>query len=202
MTQILTRLFFYLFFGWTCVAISISVSEGVRASDNPSSVVPGMINMTGSEIYLDKATYQVDEATYQVQVEETMQPVEEPTHPDSLDTSSSSQLIYDTGGALSAEQKSFDVTYYGLDLRIDPEQKTIGGMVDVHARIVERTSAIELALDPGMQIESVRNLQNDNACSINRKPRSKRFTVEATCFREEGELVSGDVIKVEIAYGG
>ena len=202
MTQILTRLFFYLFFGWTCVAISISVSEGVRASDNPSSVVAGMINMTGSEMYLDKATYQVDEATYQVQVEETTHSVEEPTHLDSLDTPSSSQLIYDTGGALSAEQKSFDVTYYGLDLRIDPEQKTIGGMVDVHARIVERTSAIELALDPGMQIQSVRNLQNDNACSINRKPRSKRFTVEATCFREEGELVSGDVIKVEIAYGG
>lgn len=61
----------------------------------------------------------------------------------------------DTGGPLMPEQASFDVNYYGLDLKIDPEQKSISGKLTMKATIVQPTSWIVLDLDTTFTIHDV-----------------------------------------------
>ena len=113
------------------------------------------------------------------------------------------ELVYDTGGALTPEQEAFDVTYYGLDLRIDPEKKTIAGSVDIYGQIMASTNAIELALDPAMTIHSVQNQTTGAECLVHRSgAASKRFTIEANCIREEREAHPGDEFALQIHYGG
>jgi aminopeptidase N len=64
-------------------------------------------------------------------------------------------LTYESGGELTPELASFDVTHYNLDVEINPADSTLSGFVDVYFTIVQPTNRIALALDPRLQIMSV-----------------------------------------------
>ena len=45
--------------------------------------------------------------------------------------------VYDTGGPLMAEQAAYDVTFYELDLTIDPAAWSISGTLTVSANVID-----------------------------------------------------------------
>lgn len=70
-------------------------------------------------------------------------------------TADARQLVYESGGKLTPEQASFDVTHYDLNVTVDPSDSTVTGYVDIHFQMVHPGNRIELALDPRMNLDSV-----------------------------------------------
>ena len=62
---------------------------------------------------------------------------------------------YDSGGPLMVEQAAFDVTFYDLDLFVQPADSSINGVLTVEALITIPTEWLVLDLDPLLVIESV-----------------------------------------------
>ena len=63
--------------------------------------------------------------------------------------------IYDSGGVVPPEQAAYDVTYYELDLRIDPEQQRIAGTATTVGRALESLSHVVLDLDTLLTVREV-----------------------------------------------
>ena len=63
--------------------------------------------------------------------------------------------ILDSGGPLNPEQAAYDVTFYALDLTIDPQARTLRGTAAVHATFVHPHDALVLDLDTLLAVESV-----------------------------------------------
>jgi aminopeptidase N len=61
----------------------------------------------------------------------------------------------DSGGHLMPQQAAYNVTYYDLDLSIEPDTKTISGSVMVRAKIVNDLDTLILDLDDALTVESV-----------------------------------------------
>ncbi len=62
---------------------------------------------------------------------------------------------YDSGGPLPAEQAAYDVRFYDLSLRIDPDRRWIGGSLRVVADVTEPLDTLVLNLDPLLRVDSV-----------------------------------------------
>lgn len=60
-----------------------------------------------------------------------------------------------SGGVLPTEQAAYDVTYYDLDLAIQPADSTIEGSLTMEARIVVPTEVVLLDLDDALTVRSV-----------------------------------------------
>ncbi len=58
-------------------------------------------------------------------------------------------------GSLRPERTCYDVTFYGLDLRIDPEKRRIDGYVDIAFRVVEPTRRLQIDLHKRMKLERI-----------------------------------------------
>ncbi len=104
---------------------------------------------------------------------------------------------YASGGELSFEQAAFDVTFYDLDLRVNPADSSINGSLTAAARIVQPTNHLVLDLDPRLDIESVSLVQSERE--------------QPVPFRREGGKVWIDLLRtrqpqsdvaVRVAYGG
>ena len=63
-----------------------------------------------------------------------------------------------SGGPLSARQAAFDVTYYDLSLRIDPDARRIEGVLRLDARLTAPLDSLELDLDDRLVVSAVRAL--------------------------------------------
>lgn len=59
-------------------------------------------------------------------------------------------------GELTPVRESFDVTYYNLDIRIDPASKTVGGWVETKAIATTAIDSVQLDLDSKLQIQDIR----------------------------------------------
>jgi aminopeptidase N len=68
---------------------------------------------------------------------------------------------FDSGGPLIPEQAAFDVTYYELDLRVDPSARRIDGSLEMRARLVNATDRIVLDLERSFEISSVTDLEGE-----------------------------------------
>jgi len=105
---------------------------------------------------------------------------------------------YDSGGPLLIEQAAFDVTYYDLDLAVEPADSSIYGVLTVEARIAVPTNTIVLDLDPILDIESVKMPVRDG-----REERVKyrrdggRVWIDFPSLRQ-----TGDLVRVAVTYGG
>jgi len=60
-------------------------------------------------------------------------------------------------GALSPWRSCFDVTYYDLQIRVDPEKRTVAGSNRIHFQVVEDLDSLQLDLFPNMIIDSIVN---------------------------------------------
>lgn len=58
-------------------------------------------------------------------------------------------------GGLRPERTSYNVLHYGLDLKIDPDKKSIAGYNDIAFRVVEPTSKIQVDLFANMNVDSI-----------------------------------------------
>ncbi|HWV56830.1 MAG TPA: M1 family metallopeptidase [Longimicrobiales bacterium] len=105
--------------------------------------------------------------------------------------------IYDSGGPISPEQASFDVTFYDLAITVDPETRTIEGTGTTVARIVNPTATIVLDLDTLLTVSEVVSVQEGNARALtwNRQAGKLRIDLGRTAG-------AGETVTVRVAYGG
>ncbi|MBU1370524.1 MAG: hypothetical protein KJ754_10540, partial [Bacteroidetes bacterium] len=69
----------------------------------------------------------------------------------------------DSGGALKPEQAAYDVTYYDLDLSIDPETQTINGSLVCNVVIVNPVDSLLLDLDDVFLVSNIEmSINNSN----------------------------------------
>ena len=61
-----------------------------------------------------------------------------------------------SGGQLLPEQAAYDVTHYGLELRVDPTKHTIAGQLLLRAKLTAPSDAILLHLDDRLTVQDVR----------------------------------------------
>ncbi|MBL7993954.1 M1 family metallopeptidase [bacterium] len=61
----------------------------------------------------------------------------------------------DTGGMLMAEQSCYDVKWYDLNIEVNPQQRSIQGVLTLNAVIVQPVEFIVLDLDTLLSIDSV-----------------------------------------------
>ena len=104
----------------------------------------------------------------------------------------------ESGGPLMPEQAAYDVTYYDLDLTVDPSTRTIDGSLTVHARIVHPTEWFVLHLDSLLGVHQV-NLVDESG------------TVRPVAFEHRDVLLwvsllttrqPGTNVQVQVLYGG
>jgi aminopeptidase N len=107
-------------------------------------------------------------------------------------------LIYESGGDLIREQAVYDVTFYELDLKINPNDSTVSGTVHIHADIIYPSNVIVVDLDPGLTINRV--------FLAGSKVKPLRFDQQDHTKRVwiwfEQTLQPGEKINVGIDYGG
>lgn len=84
----------------------------------------------------------------------------------SLQGYAQSTLRIESGGPLTPELAAFNVHYYDLDLRLNPADSTVGGIVEIHFRVVQPTDRIALALDPRLEIEGVWRMPEQRSRTI------------------------------------
>ncbi len=104
-----------------------------------------------------------------------------------------------SGGPLRSEQAAFDVTYYDLDLRIDPAGRAIDGTLTMTAGVVVPTAHLLLDLDAPLAVHAVRVEQEGSEglepASFERGELTLRVALGRTAQ-------PGETVRVAVAYGG
>jgi aminopeptidase N len=109
-------------------------------------------------------------------------------------TSSRAQSeLYASGGELSQEQASYDVSFYDLDVRVQPADSSIAGYVTTTARIVQPMRWFVLDLDPRLDVEEAS--EDDVALPFER--RGDELWIDLQRTRQPGTSVT-----VRVEYGG
>lgn len=102
-----------------------------------------------------------------------------------------------SGGPLMPEQAAYDVKYYDLALRVDPDAKTIRGALTVTARVVKRIEWFVLDLDEPLAVDSVALVADGAERPLRSERRGGRLWIAA-----EPAWEPGTTAVVKVAYGG
>jgi aminopeptidase N len=102
--------------------------------------------------------------------------------------------IHDSGGPILPEQAAFDVTFYELDLVIDPESRSISGSGTTHVRILAPLRHLVLDLDTTFTISSV---GDGSGGVLPWERRGGRIWIDLGHDRTPGERVTA-----RVAYAG
>jgi len=96
-------------------------------------------------------------------------------------------------GSLRAERTWFDVTFYDLNIKVDPETRTIGGHNTIHFLVKEEHPVMQLDLFENLDIDSI--LFNNRALTYKREHNA--------VFIEMGEsLRPGEIEQLTFYYSG
>ena len=97
-------------------------------------------------------------------------------------------------GYLSPERTAFDVKFYHLDIRVDPDQQSINGSNTIHFKALQPARKIQLDLFQELQIHSI--VQEDG--------KALPFTREHNAFfiQFEKPLSVGKIYQLKVNYGG
>ncbi len=104
----------------------------------------------------------------------------------------------DSGGPLMPEQAAYDIKSYDLDLRINPTEQSIKGVLTAQALIVHPTAWLVLDLDPPLTVDSVALVNptgDPQALSFER--RAGKLWIAFPFTKQPGENV-----RARVAYGG
>ncbi|HMB93725.1 MAG TPA: M1 family metallopeptidase [Rhodothermales bacterium] len=105
---------------------------------------------------------------------------------------------YNSGGLLMPEQAAYDVTFYDLDLRVNPADSTIGGTLTATVRIASPLAWFVLDLDPLLDVEQVQQVQADGSEEeLVFERRSGKIWAAFPYTKQPGEEVT-----VAVTYGG
>lgn len=106
--------------------------------------------------------------------------------------------IYDSGGPLTPQQAAYDVTFYALDLRVDPGSRSIAGTGTTVARIVAPTRNLVLDLDTLLAVSAVTAPEGAAAGRPLRwERRGGKLWIDLGA-----ERAAGDRVAVRVAYSG
>ncbi|MEM8909042.1 MAG: M1 family metallopeptidase [Bacteroidota bacterium] len=105
--------------------------------------------------------------------------------------------IYDSGGPLSPEQAAYDVSFYDLQLRVDPKAKHIEGTLTMDARIVHPTDQLVLNLDTLLSVYRIREETGANHRQSTFVHQKGWINIDLQTTRQAGEWV-----RLQIDYGG
>ncbi len=75
-------------------------------------------------------------------------------------------------GELTKYRSCFDVHYYDLSLDIKPNNKSIGGSVEIHAKALENFDTIQIDLDDNFEITQLTEAGNDTPLKFIRQERA------------------------------
>ncbi len=101
--------------------------------------------------------------------------------------------VYNTGGELLPEQAAYDVTFYRLDLVIDPDNRSIAGALTVSAGVISAIDSLVLDLDPVLAVDSI--IITDRAALFTRVGGKLWIALPQP-------LNAGDSVTASIHYGG
>ncbi len=103
----------------------------------------------------------------------------------------------DFGGALMPEQAAYDVRFYDLDLAIDPEQKSIDGVLSLKALVLSPLDVFVLDLDDRLVVKNVELQGGPDPVVLDFRHESGRLWIEL-----DSTYVHHDVLELAVAYGG
>ena len=98
----------------------------------------------------------------------------------------------ESGGILSDNQKAMDVSYYKIDIKVDPYRKTISGVVEITFSLFQKTDQIEIDLKKGYVVSGA----SINGMSLSFEHQENKILIE----NPDIGLFSDHV--VEIKYSG
>jgi aminopeptidase N len=96
-------------------------------------------------------------------------------------------------GGLRAERTSFDVMHYGLNIKLNIEEKSIVGYNEIDFKVIEPTSTIQIDLFENMKVDSIIH----NTKTLNYK---REFNAVFISFPSELEI--GNSEKITFYYSG
>ncbi len=103
-----------------------------------------------------------------------------------------------SGGPLSPEQAAYDVSYYSLDLAIDPDTKTISGSLLCQAEIVNPIQVFVLDLQDVYSISSVLFKKNEGSfASVSFTHSEGQISISLP-----EEAIRDDLVSVHVFYSG
>jgi aminopeptidase N len=104
---------------------------------------------------------------------------------------------YDSGGLLMPEQASYDVTYYDLDVEVEPADSTISGQVIVHARVGSPLEWLVLDLVPELEVRSTRLVDGESSDELPVERKGGKLWLKLPRTYQPGETLAA-----AISYGG
>ena len=105
--------------------------------------------------------------------------------------------ILETGGVLSTEQASYDVTHYDLDLKVMPDEQALEGVLTVTADVVQPLYYLVLDLDTMLQVSAITELGESGNVKRKFQRDVGQIWIDLGRTRQPGEI-----IRVAVAYGG
>jgi aminopeptidase N len=105
--------------------------------------------------------------------------------------------IYDSGGPLTPGHAAYDVTFYDLDLRVDPDNRSIEGRLTLKARIVNATDILELDLDTLLNVSGVEELNKSEGQEREFHRQGGKLLIHLAAIRRPGEWLT-----IAVDYGG
>ena len=104
-----------------------------------------------------------------------------------------------SGGPLQPEQAAYDVKSYDLNLRINPDERSIKGALTVHARVVHPLNWFVLDLDTPFAVESTRlvNATGRRLQALQFERRGNQLWISFPATKQPGEEV-----RVRVDYNG
>lgn len=97
-------------------------------------------------------------------------------------------------GFLNEYRSNFDVTYYELDLKIEPDKKMISGSVKIHFTAIKTVKIMQIDLDPRLTITSIKD-NNNQELAYTRKETAVLIDMKNE-IRPAGESM------IIVSYGG
>ncbi|GEO05719.1 peptidase M1 [Adhaeribacter aerolatus] len=96
-------------------------------------------------------------------------------------------------GSITAERAWWDLTYYHLDIKVNPADSTIRGKNTVQYKVLQPSQTMQMDLQPPMRIEQV--TQNGKTVTFTREG-------NAYFLKLTEKQTPGKINKVEVVYGG
>lgn len=79
-------------------------------------------------------------------------------------------------GSITPERAWWDLNFYRLDVKVDPETKTVSGKNTIRYQVLERRKIMQIDLQPPMKIEGV--TQNGKTLKVNSKGNAHFITLQ------------------------
>ena len=96
-------------------------------------------------------------------------------------------------GSITPERAWWDLTYYHLDIKVDPENKTIYGTNTIYYKVLKSVNRLQVDLQPPLQLTKA--TQNGKTLEITHE--GKAHFIQLVEKQEEGAVNA-----IELTYGG